>query len=111
MSFQQNLGRLRPLVIRLTLLVGLCVGGLFWLKSHAEPQFPATINDASPPSVQLTFDAEHKENPAFAPNGRHVVYSQGRGSAYRLVIIDTLTGERSRVSRDKGSFTSPAWSP
>jgi TolB protein len=60
---------------------------------------------------QLTFDAEHKENPSFAPDGRHVVYSQGRGSAYRLVIIDTLTGERTRVSREKGSFTSPAWSP
>jgi len=60
---------------------------------------------------QLTFDAEHKENPAFAPDGRHVVYSQGRGSSYRLVIIDTVTGERTRVSREKGSFTSPAWSP
>lgn len=60
---------------------------------------------------QLTFDAEHKENPAFAPNSRHVVYSQGRGSAYRLVVIDTITGERFRVSREKGSFTSPAWSP
>jgi len=60
---------------------------------------------------QLTFDAEHKENPSFAPNGRHIVYSQGRGSAYRLVIIDTLTGERFRVTREKGSFTSPAWSP
>jgi TolB protein len=60
---------------------------------------------------QLTFDAEHKENPSFSPDGRHVVYSQGRGSTYRLVIIDTLTGERTRVSREKGSFTSPAWSP
>jgi len=67
---------------------------------------PATGNQE-----QLTFDAEHKENPAFAPNGRHVVYSQGRGNAYRLVVIDTLTGERFPVTRAKGSFTSPAWSP
>jgi len=69
------------------------------------------LDPATGDQQQLTFDAEHKENPAFAPNGRHVIYSQGRGSAYRLVAIDTLTGERFRVSREKGSFTSPAWSP
>jgi len=67
---------------------------------------PATGNQE-----QLTFDAEHKENPSFAPDGRHIVYSQGRGSAYRLVVVDALTGERFRVTREKGSFTSPAWSP
>ena len=67
---------------------------------------PATGNQE-----QLTFDAEHKENPSFAPNGRHVVYSQGRGSAYRLVVVDTISGERFKVTREKGSFTSPAWSP
>ena len=66
---------------------------------------PATGNQE-----QLTFDAEHKENPAYAPDGRHIVYSQGRGSTYHLVVIDTLTGERFRVTREKGSYTSPAWS-
>ncbi len=69
------------------------------------------LDPANGNQEQLTFDAEHKENPSFAPNGRHIVYSEGRGSAYRLVVIDTLTGERFRVTREKGSFTSPAWSP
>ncbi len=67
---------------------------------------PATGNQE-----QLTFDAEHKENPSFAPNGRHVVFSLGRGNKYRLAVVDTLTGERASVTREKGSFTSPAWSP
>jgi len=67
---------------------------------------PVTVNQE-----QLTFDAEHKENPSFAPDGRHLVYSQGRGTAYRLMILDTLTGERFTVTREKGSYTSPAWSP
>ncbi len=67
---------------------------------------PATGNQE-----QITFDAEHKENPSFAPDGRHVVYSEGRGSTYRLVVLDTVSGERATVTREKGSFTSPAWSP
>lgn len=69
------------------------------------------LDPATGDQQQLTFDAEHKENPSFAPNGRHVVYSEGRGKAYRLVLIDTVTGERTKVSREKGSYTSPAWSP
>jgi TolB protein len=67
---------------------------------------PATGNQE-----QITFDAEHKENPSFAPDGRHVVCSQGRGSSYRLMVIDTVGGEHFPVTREKGSFTSPAWSP
>jgi TolB protein len=69
------------------------------------------LDPATGSQEQITFDAEHKENPSFASEGRHVVYSEGRGSAYRLVVLDTVTGERSPVTREKGSFTSPAWSP
>jgi TolB protein len=67
---------------------------------------PATGNQE-----QLTFDAEHKENPSFAPDGRHIVFSLGRGNTYTLAVVDIVTGERSIVTREKGSFTSPAWSP
>lgn len=67
---------------------------------------PATGNQE-----QVTFDGEHKENPSFAPDGRHVVCSVGRGASYRLMVYDTLSGERFPVTREKGSFTSPAWSP
>jgi TolB protein len=69
------------------------------------------LDPATGDQEQLTSDAEHKENPSFAPDGRHVVCSVGRGSSYRLVVYDTVSGERFPVTREKGSFTSPAWSP
>jgi TolB protein len=71
----------------------------------------ALLDPATGDQQQLTFDGEHKENPSFAPDGRHVVFSQGRGKNYRLAVVDTVTGERATVTREKGSYTSPAWSP
>ncbi len=37
MSFQPNLRGLRPLITRVVLIVGVCLGGIFWLQSYAEP--------------------------------------------------------------------------
>jgi TolB protein len=86
-------------------------GGRIIFTALIEGTFQLVLLDlATGDQEQITFDAEHKENPSFAPDGRHVVFSLGRGSAYRLAVLDTLTGERSTVTREKGSFTSPAWS-
>lgn len=39
------------------LIVGLCAAALFWVQGRADPEIRAAIEDASPPSVQLSFDA------------------------------------------------------
>ena len=36
MSFSQNLNHLRRLTIRTVLMLGVCVGGLFWLQSRGQ---------------------------------------------------------------------------
>lgn len=68
------------------------------------------LDPATGAQGQITFDAEHKENPSWAPDSRHLVYSQGRSANYRLYILDTVSGERTLLTRQKGSFTAPAWS-
>lgn len=64
MSFQQNLRSLRPLITRAALIVGVCVGGILWLQSYAEPtgnpDFKLAIDDASPPSAELSFTSEEE---------------------------------------------------
>ena len=62
MSFKEQLKSLRPLLTRVALVAGLCIGGLFWIQSHAEPEFRAAIDDASPPSIQLSFEASEDGN-------------------------------------------------
>ena len=57
MKFQHNLGGLRPLITRLILITCVCISGLLWLQSRADQDFKLTIDDASPPAVQLSFDA------------------------------------------------------
>ncbi|MCX6868603.1 MAG: hypothetical protein NTV46_20830, partial [Verrucomicrobia bacterium] len=62
MSFQQNLKDLRPLITRAVLIICVCIGGLFWLHSYAEPtgnpDFKLAIDDVSLPVVQLNFTSE-----------------------------------------------------
>ena len=57
MSFTQNLSQLRSLVIRTVLILGVCVGGLTWVRSYGDPDFTATVEKANPPIVQLSFFA------------------------------------------------------
>ena len=61
MKFQNSLGGLRPLITRLILITCVCISGLFWLQSHADQDFKVAIDDASPPTVQLSFDASEDE--------------------------------------------------
>ena len=56
MSFQPNLRNLRPLIARLVLIAGLCIGGLFWVQSNANPELKGTIDAASPPNVELSVE-------------------------------------------------------
>ena len=60
---------------------------------------------------QLTFDQGNKEDPSWAPNGRHIIFSHGRGTTYGLRIIDSRTGEASSLPRPRGSWSAPSWSP
>ncbi len=59
--------------------------------------------------VQLT-DEGVNEDPSWAPDGRHIVFSGERGWGRGLFIVDTQTGAtRTLVSGMRARF--PAWSP
>jgi TolB protein len=59
---------------------------------------------------QLTRDGEN-EDPSWAPDGRHIVYSSGvRGRAPGLYVIDTRTGNIRSLATG-GRLRIADWSP
>ena len=51
------------------------------------------------------------EDPSWAPDGRYLVFSAGRGSHRRLVLADRDGKVSKELTRGAGDDTSPAWSP
>lgn len=76
------------------------VGGfeirLLDLKTKEERSLPRTGND---------------EDPSWAPDSRHIVYSSERGHKRDLYIMDVYEEAPTKITRGKGNFSSPAWSP
>jgi len=61
------------------------------------------------PVVQLTQEGEN-EDPSWAPDGRHLVYTSVRPEGGGLYVIDTVTGRERRLRAGAG-FAVPDWSP
>ncbi|MEJ2744254.1 MAG: Tol-Pal system beta propeller repeat protein TolB [bacterium] len=51
------------------------------------------------------------EDPSWAPDSRHLVYSSERGRKRDLYIMDVYEQAPTRITRGKGNFSAPAWSP
>jgi TolB protein len=51
------------------------------------------------------------EDPSWAPDGRYVVFSSGRGNHRHLVLADRDGKVSKELTRGAGDDTSPAWSP
>jgi len=50
------------------------------------------------------------EDPSWAPDGRHLVFTRTEGGSSDLYVLDTLTREAIPLSRSFGNCTEPAWS-
>jgi TolB protein len=50
------------------------------------------------------------ENPSWAPDGRHLVYSALRGDERRLYVIDVETGRDRALTTGSGDCYGPTWS-
>lgn len=59
---------------------------------------------------KLTFDLEGVSNPAWAPDGRRLVFTGIDGGLSDLFVTD-LRGELTRLTRDRFADLQPAWSP
>jgi len=51
------------------------------------------------------------EDPSWAPDSRHLVYSSERGHKRDLYIMDVYEQAPTRITHGKGNFSAPAWSP
>ena len=61
----------------------------------------------------LTQDGADNEDPCWAPDGRHIVYSRTLGHRSSLYILDAFTGRTIELNpnlRVLGDCTAPAWS-
>ncbi len=63
--------------------------------------------------VQLTFDAGHKTQPAWSPDGKKLAYVAPGGSNLGLDIwvVNADGSEPLNITNKKGDDTDPAWSP
>ncbi|MEO8909077.1 MAG: hypothetical protein ABI408_02455 [Gemmatimonadaceae bacterium] len=65
------------------------------------------LRDRSP--KQLTSEGEN-EDPSWAPDGRHIVFSSTRGGDKQLWILDCESGRARQLTHNKGARLA-AWSP
>ena len=74
---------------------------IFGLKSHTGEE------------LLLTKDGADNEDPCWAPDGRHIVYSRTLGHRSSLYILDAFTGRAIELNPHLsvlGDCTAPAWS-
>jgi len=60
---------------------------------------------------QLTSDYVDHEQPSWAPDGRHIAYARTEGYVSDVYILDTMGDAPLRLTRLKGNWYAPAWSP
>lgn len=69
-----------------------------------------TINVDGTNDVQLT-SSGNNENPAWSPDGRIIAYSSRQGGIEAIHVMRSNGTGHVRISKGKGRFTQPSWSP
>lgn len=76
-------------------------------KYHICVYDPAKNEDKQLTSSEYADD----EDPSWAPDGIHIVFSRTVGYHSDLYVLDTMGGAPLRLTTIQGEWTSPAWSP
>ncbi len=61
--------------------------------------------------TRLTQDQGNNEDPSWSPDGRHIVFSSTRSGESKLFIMNADGTNQRLISRGKGVFSTPDWSP
>jgi TolB protein len=61
-------------------------------------------------TTRLTHGEGHSENPAWSPDGRHMVFASSRGGGYDIYTMGADGSLPRRLTRQGQNFT-PHWSP
>ncbi len=81
-------------------------GGLRWSRGR----FEIFVHDLSRGSaVQITSGPGNKENPRWAPDGRHLVFSSSRSGEYRICTVGADGSNLRELTSGAAAFT-PDWS-
>jgi TolB protein len=70
--------------------------------------FTMSLRDRVP--RQLTSETRN-EDPSWAPDGRHLVFTSGRTGTKELWVIDTQSGQMRQLTHGGATARLPAWSP
>jgi TolB protein len=82
------------------------------LTSRVGGKFQIGIYDsATREVVPKVADGSDNEDPSWAPDGRHLVFTKIRNWVPRLYLLDVVTGEQVEVLAVQGGASEPAWGP
>jgi TolB protein len=80
-----------------------------WTRGYAPGNWNIFIMDvASRETAQLTQGAGRNENPSWAPDGRHIVFSSNRSGSFQLYSM-LVDGTELRQLTRTGNNTMPVW--
>jgi TolB protein len=60
---------------------------------------------------QVVADGADNQDPSWAPDGRHLVFSKTRNWRSQLYLLDVETGEQIQLPAVEGDASEPAWGP
>jgi TolB protein len=82
------------------------------LTSRVGGKFQIGLYDSATREVRpVVADGGDNEDPAWAPDGRHLVYAKTRNWRSRLYLLDVVTGEQVELPAVEGGASEPAWGP
>lgn len=83
------------------------------VTSRVNGKFQIGLYDSGTREVKmLTADGDaDNEDPSWAPNGRHLVFTKIRGGRAQLYLLDVLTKEQVQLPAVEGNASEPAWGP
>jgi len=75
-------------------------------------QFNVFVIDIANPThyIQLTHDKGANENPSWAPDGKHLVFSRGVGRSQQIFVM-LANGQRVKQLTNAGQNEQPVWAP
>lgn len=82
------------------------------IEKQGRPEYHMDVSDADGYNAKTLFTSpEPVMSPAWSKDGRRLAFVSFENFRAEVYIVDTVTGERKRVSHSKGINGAPAWSP
>jgi TolB protein len=78
-------------------------------QSRVQGQFQIVVVNADGSEMRLLTSEGRNEDPSWAPDGRHIVFSSDRGGYHGLWVLDTVTGRARNLLRNNEDQL-PDWS-